>query len=160
MRAALRPFAHVGWPVADEHGERRIAMTQAAIEEVVTRCHGDPFLLQLAGQHAWEAGDTRVIDVADVRSGWAAARDAAVAHVERRLRRLPDLERSFLEAMAELAPDQRTATEIARALGYERATQVGATAQRLDTVRGILSRGRPYTFRMRVVEAYLGGDWP
>lgn len=160
VRGALRPFAHVGWPVVDERGERRVTMTTAAIDAIVDRCLGDPFLLQLAGQHAWDAGDGQQIDVDDVRAGWEAARPEAVTHVERLLGRLPELERAFLDAMAELEPEERTATTIARALGYERAAQVGATAQRLDTVRGILERGKPYSFRVRAVEAYLQGTWP
>ena len=160
VRGALRPLAHVGWRVPHEGGERRVAMSQAAIEEVVRVCHGDPFLFQLAGQHAWDAGGDSVIEVEHVRRGWARARPEAVTHVERLLERLPDLERAFLDAMAELEPDARTATNIARALGYDRASQVGATAQRLDTVRGILERGKPYSFRVRAVEAYLGGAWP
>lgn len=160
IRGALRPFAHVGWPVPHDGGERRVSMSQAAIEEVVAVCHGDPFLFQLAGQHAWDAGDDGVIEVEDVRRGWTRARAEAVTHVERLLDRLPDLERAFLDAMAELEPTARTATNIARALGYDRAAQIGATAQRLDTVRGILERGKPYSFRIRAVEAYLGGDWP
>lgn len=160
VRGALRPFAHVGWPVTDEHGEHRITMTQGAVDEVVARCHGDPFLFQLAGQHAWDAGEARVIDTVDVRRGWEQARTEATTHVERLLSRLPETERAFLEAMADLAPAERTATTIARALGYERASQVGAIAQRLDTVRGILERGKPYAFRTRAVEAYLGGEWP
>ena len=160
VRGALRPFAHVGWPVVDEHGEHRVTMTQAAVDAVVALCHGDPFLFQLAGQHAWDAGEAGVIEAQDVRAGWEAARPEVVTHVERLLDRLPDLERSFLEAMAQLDPGDRTATSIARALGYERASQVGATARRLDTVRGILARGKPYAFRVRAVEAYLGGDWP
>lgn len=160
VRGALRPFVHVGWPVVDEGGEHRVTMTQQAVEAVVQRCHGDPFLFQLAGQHAWDAGDGAVIDDDDVRAGWQRARGEAVTHVERLLGRLPELERALLETMAAMPPEDRTATAIARALGYERASQIGPTAQRLDTVRGILARGKPYSFRVRAVEAYLGGDWP
>lgn len=160
VRGALRPFAHVGWPVLDEDGEHRVTMTPGAIEAIVARCLGDPFLFQLAGQHAWDAGEGAVIAEGDVVAGWEQARPEAVTHVERLLARLPDLERSFLDAMAGLDPDERTATSIARALGYDRASQVGPIAQRLDTVRGILERGRPYSFRVRAVEAHLGGTWP
>lgn len=34
------------------------------------------------------------------------------------------------------------------------------TAQRLDTVRGIIDRAKPDSFRHRAVEAYLTSDWP
>lgn len=160
VRGALRPFAHVGWPVSAGGEEGRVTMTPAAIDAVVELCHGDPFLLQLVGQHAWDAGEAPVIDVDDVRAGWRSARAEAITHVERLLARLPELERAMLEAMARLAPEERTATTIARALGYERASQIGPTAQRLDTVRGILSRGKPYSFRIGAVEAYLTDQWP
>ncbi|PZF56724.1 hypothetical protein DEJ23_09190 [Curtobacterium sp. MCSS17_008] len=33
-------------------------------------------------------------------------------------------------------------------------------SQRLDTVRGIIDRGKSYSFRNRAVEAYLSTDWP
>ncbi len=62
-------------------------------------------------------------------------------HVERQLERLPDLERRLVEAMAALPDEERTATSIARSIGYDQASQIGPTAQRLDTVRGIISRG-------------------
>jgi len=45
-------------------------------------------------------------------------------------------------------------------MGLPSATQVGPFSQRLDTVRGIIVRGKPYTFRNRAVEAYLSTDWP
>ena len=55
---------------------------------------------------------------------------------------------------------ERTAVNIARAMGLTEAAQVGPTAQRLDTIRGIVERGRPYRFRHRAVEAYLTSNWP
>ena len=42
----------------------------------------------------------------------------------------------------------------------EGTTDAGPTSQRLDSVRGIIERGKPYTFRHRAVEAYLASDWP
>lgn len=160
VRGALRPFVHVGWPVLGPDGETSVSMTQAAAEEVVGLCHGDPFLFQLAGQQAWDAGDGPVIDVGDVRTGWRAARSEATSHVERLLARLPELERRLLDTMVGLEPEQRTATTIAKAMGYDHAAQIGAAAQRLDTVRGILERGKPYSFRVGAVEAYLAETWP
>lgn len=102
-----------------------------------------------------------VITGDDVRSGWSTVVRQARTHVERLLARLPDLERAFIEAMAGLDDDDdRTLTRIAHELGYDRATQLGPTAQRLDTVRGIIDRGRRYSFRVRTVEAYLQDGWP
>ena len=41
-------------------------------------------------------------------------------------------EREFIEAMAELAPEERSLTNIARKMGHAKATDAGPTAQRLD----------------------------
>ena len=87
-------------------------------------------------------------------------RREAEAHVERILTRLPDRERTFLEEMAALAPEERTLAAIAKRMGLERGSAVGTTSQRLDATRGIIRRGPRYTFRRRAVEAYLTTDWP
>ena len=74
--------------------------------------------------------------------------------------RLPARESQFIEAMAGLAPEERTLTNIARTMGHGKATDAGPTAQRLDRTRGIIRRGRPYRFQHRAVEAYLTATWP
>ena len=84
----------------------------------------------------------------------------AEAHVQRILDRLPAREREFIEAMAELAPEERSLTNIARKMGHAKATDAGPTAQRLDLNRRIIQRGRPYHFQHRAVEAYLTSNWP
>lgn len=157
---ALHPFVRDGWPVLTDDGPTRVWLDEAGADALVATCHGDPFLFQLAGQHAWDAGTGEVVEAGDVFRGWTRARPEARRHVERLLERLPDLERSFVEAMAALDPESRTLTNIARELGYEQASQIGPTSQRLDTVRGIVDRGPRYTFRARTVEAYLTGGWP
>ncbi|MDH6238225.1 hypothetical protein [Cryobacterium sp. CG_9.6] len=45
-------------------------------------------------------------------------------------------------------------------MGFAKTTDAGPTSQRLDSVRGIIERGKPYSFRHRAVEAYLTSDWP
>jgi len=158
---ALRPFVAEGWEVGDGRGGvTRVRMTPEAADTIVTLCCGEPFLFQLAGERAWYAGRGDVITLDDVIAGWRSARGEAAAHVERILDRLPPRERQFVEAMAALPPQERTLTTIARSLGLAEATQAGPTAQRLDTVRGIVGRGRPYTFRRRAVEASLTSSWP
>lgn len=160
LQAALLPFVRRGWPVLGSDGPATVTMTPAAADAIVGACRGDPFLFQLAGQQAWDAGDGARIEVHDVERGWQRARPEARQHVERLLVRLPPNERAMVEVMASLQPEERTATRIAREMGYDKASQVAPTAQRLDTVRGIIRRGAPYGFRARTVEAYLGGDWP
>ena len=161
LRLALQPFVTPGWPVAGENGAMgRVRMEPEAADAVVELCRGEPFLFQLAGERAWYAGTGGLITADEVFAGWSAARSEAAAHVERILERLPGRERQMVEAMAKMDPDDRTATQIARKMGFEKATQAGPTAQRLDTIRGIINRGRAYSFRHRAVEAYLTSNWP
>lgn len=115
---------------------------------------------QLAGEQAWYAGKGATITADEVRTGWRGAKREATAHVERILQRLPARERQFLQAMAELPAAERTLTRIADEMGFAKVTDAGPTSQRLDTVRGIIDRGRRYTFRHRAVGAYLTSDWP
>jgi hypothetical protein len=158
---ALQEFVLTGWAVPDERGGTAwIRMEPEAAERIADVCRGEPFLFQLAGEQAWYAGDSPVITEAEVRAGWRGAQREATAHVERILERLPSRERQFLQAMAELPAAERTLTRIAEAMGLSKTTDAGPTSQRLDTVRGIIDRGRPYTFRHRAVEAYLTSDWP
>jgi hypothetical protein len=158
LTAALAPFI-AGWEIADgQGGILRVTMTRDAIGRLVSRSLGDPFLFQLIGQAAWDADPaSSAITATDVERGWRQVTREARSHVERQLDRLPDKERQLLEAMANIDPSGRTATAIARELGYSSATQIGTAAQRLDSIRGLIVRGKPYHFRVRTVEAYLTG---
>lgn len=161
LAEALQEFVLEGWEVPDDlGGVARIRMEPDAADLIVDVCRGEPFLFQLAGEQAWYAATGATITADQVRRGWRGARREAAAHVERILQRLPARERQFLQTMAELPAADRTLTRIAREMGLARATDAGPTSQRLDTVRGIVERGRPYTFRHRAVEAYLTSDWP
>lgn len=161
LMSALQPFVTEGWPIADDAGGvGRVFMEPAAQRAIVELAHGEPFLFQLAGERAWYAGTDDLITAEHVRTGWRDAAPEAEAHVQRILDRLPPRERHFLEAMAALPPEERTLTNIARSMGYERTTNAGPTAQRLDLTRGIIRRGRPYDFRHRAVDAYLTSEWP
>ncbi len=161
LAQALQPFVIDGWttPAADGSTEL-VHMTPDAVRALIALCCGEPFLFQLAGQRAWNASTSPVITDDDVRSGWQGAEGEASAHVERILNRLPSREREFVEAMAALDPSERTLTTIAERMGLPSAANVGPFSQRLDTVRGIIVRGKPYSFRNRAVEAYLSTDWP
>ena len=161
LTSALQPFVTEGWPIADDAGGvGRVFMEPAAQRAIVELACGEPFLFQLAGERAWYAGTDDLITAEHVRTGWRDAAPEAEAHVQRILDRLPPRERHFLEAMAALPPEERTLTNIARSMGYERTTDAGPTAQRLDLTRGIIRRGRPYDFRHRAVGAYLTSEWP
>jgi hypothetical protein len=161
IRAALQDFVVPGWEVADGSGRtRRIRMDQDAAAAIVDLCRGEPFLFQLAGERAWYAGSGPTITRDEVHAGWRGAEREAAAHVERILERLPPRERAFIEAMAALPTEERTLTRIAKEMGRSRAAEVGTTAQRLDTVRGIIDRGTAYGFRHRAIEAHLTSAWP
>ncbi|WP_315560693.1 hypothetical protein [Actinomyces gerencseriae] len=160
LMSALQPFVIEGWPVADDAGGGRVFMEPAAQRAVVDLARGEPFLFQLAGERAWYAGTGDLITAEHVRSGWREAGPEAEAHVQRILDRLPARESQFIEAMAGLAPEERTLTNIARTMGHGKATDAGPTAQRLDRTRRIIRRGRPYRVQHRAVEAYLTSTWP
>ena len=161
LTAALQTFVTEGWPVATEAGgTERVFLAADAQRAIVERARGEPFLFQLAGERAWYAGTDNLITAEHVKAGWRNAAPEAEAHVQRILDPLPARERQFIEAMAELAPEERSLTNIARKAGYEKATDAGPTAQRLDRTRRIIHRGSPYRFRHRAVEARLTSDWP
>jgi hypothetical protein len=46
------------------------------------------------------------------------------------------------------------------ACGFPAASNTGTFTRRRDRVRGILGRGKPYTFRRRATEAFLTSEWP
>lgn len=161
LTAALQTFVTEGWPVATEAGgAERVFLAADAQRAIVERARGEPFLFQLAGERAWYAGTDNLITAEHVKAGWRNAAPEAEAHVQRILDRLPARERQFIEAMAELAPEDRSLTNIARKAGCEKATDAGPTAQRLDRTRRIIHRGRPYRFQHRAVEARLTSNWP
>lgn len=157
---ALNPFVTEGWEVVDEGGAHRVYMEQGAADEIIRLACGEPFLFQLAGAGAWMAGVDDVITVEDVRRGWAQRHAEAETHVARILDRLPEKERIFLEEMAALPPEERSLARIAHAMGYERGSDVGTIARRLDITRGIIRRGTVYDFRHRAVAAALASCWP
>src|SRR5699024_3992151 len=85
--------------------------------------------------------------------GWDVPSDGGgITHVH--------MEPGAVEVMAELEPEDRTLTRIAAEMGFAKGSDAGVTAQRLDSSRGIIRPGKPYSFRHRAVEAYLPSDWP
>jgi hypothetical protein len=161
LALALQEFVDPGWEVIDLDGSTlRIQMTQAATKTLISLCLGEPFLFQLLGERTWYAGESPLITEEDVKAGWMTMTEEAADHVERILTRLPAREHEFLRAMASLDPQNRTGTEIAKQLGLGDVSKIGTSAQRLDTLRGIINRGKPYTFRHRAIEGYLTSNWP
>ncbi|WP_306233788.1 ATP-binding protein [Agrococcus beijingensis] len=161
LAGALQDFVDPGWEVSDESGGvQLVRFEQDAVSAVIDLCRGEPFLFQLAGQHAWNADTTDTVTREQVARGWRSAQREAVAHVERILGRLPQREREFVEAMARIPAQERRLTRIAAEAGFAKPSDAGTTSRRLDTVRGIIERGTQYTFRHRALEAFLTSDWP
>lgn len=161
LESALQSFVMDGWPVPDgEGGTTRIGMQPDARDAILDLCQGEPFLFQLAGYHAWYAGDSEIITREQVLHGWRTAKREALSHVERILERLPEREEQMIQVMAALPPEERSLKNIAREMGYSNSTQVASFARRLDTTRGLINRGAVYSFRHRALEAHLVRDWP
>lgn len=158
IRTALAPFTSDGWPVLGEEGPGVVTVTADALQVLVESVLGDPFLLQLVGKAAWNAGTSPVIDRDDVRAGVAEVATEMRHHGERALERLPRTERELLEALVRLAPSERTLTNAGRELGKS-SEQLGSASKRLE-LRSIIQRGRPITITSRTTEALLRSDWP
>ena len=161
IRTALLPFTTDGWPLLGDDGPVGVHLEPEAVPTVVELCLGDPFLFQLAGEAAWNAGTGLVVTADEVRRGWAGARREVERYVRSRLDGLTDLQLAYLEAAAGLEPERRTTAEVARALGREGSSGLGSTAAALDGERGLIRRetGR-IRFRSAAVEAHLSGSWP
>lgn len=162
MEMALQSFVLEGWPVPDEQGGMaRIGMEPGARDAILDLCQGEPFLFQLAGYHAWYAGDSETVSRQDVVRGWKKAEREALDHVERILERLPETESLMIQALARLAPDERTLDNIAAEMGYSDIYRLRKAAKRLDATHVLIKRSRTlYSFYHRAIEAHLTRDWP
>jgi len=135
VRAALALAFHDGFEVLTDDGRAAVGLESAARKELVDRCLGDPFLFQLAGAAAWDAGPGSVITVEDVRAGWARARREIDGHVRARLSGLTELQLDVLSAAARLADEGPDGTAIARATGRRTSSDIGSTLQGLVAKR-------------------------
>lgn len=155
LRLALQPFLTEGWPVTGDDGPAAVRMEPGAVDVLVAASHGSPFLFQLVGEAAWNAGTGDTITTDEARRGVAASRREMTAHFRLRLAGLTDLQRRYLIAAARLDDDERTSGHVAEALGTTSAA-VGSTAQALDERHRIIRRqsGR-ITFRSPGLSEYL-----
>ncbi len=161
LREALRPFTTDGWPILGEAGEIRVVMEVDAVDLLVDLPVGDPFLFQLAGEAAWNAGTGPVITAEEARRGWQTARREVLRYAESRLRGLSDLQLEVLRAAAAQPVQDRTASDVARAIGRRSSAEIASTTRALDVDHRLIRRraGR-IDFRSPAVEAYLAGGWP
>jgi hypothetical protein len=161
LQAALSPFAGDGWTVLSDDGPATILMEPGCVQLIVDRCVGDPFLFQLAGEAAWNAGTGSIITAEEASRGWQAARREVERYVEARLDDVTPLQLEFLRAAAALDDESRTGAAVARALGRASSAELASTVRSLDVEHAIIRRtGGSIRFRSRAVQAYLRGDWP
>lgn len=135
VRAALTFAFEDGLRVLTDDGPALVALETAAREDLVQRCLGDPFLFQLAGAAAWDAGTGPVITVDEVRSGWARVRREVDGHVRARLSGLTERQLDVLGAAARLADRTPDGTAIAREIGRRASSDIGSTLQGLVAKR-------------------------
>lgn len=139
LELALRPFTTAGWPILGESGPERVRMQPEGARALIDASHGSPFLFQLVGEAAWNAGPGELITAAEARAGIAAARRETVAHFRLRLQGLTDLQQAFLRAAAQLDDHERTAGAVASLMGSTSAT-LASTARQLDERHRLIRR--------------------
>lgn len=135
VRAALAFAFGDGFEVLTDEGPAQVGLEVAAREELVSVCLGDPFLFQLAGAAAWDAGGGAVITQDEVRSGWSRVRREVEGHVRGRLAGVTELQREVLAAAARLADQAPDGTAIAKAIGRRASSDIGSTLQALVAKR-------------------------
>ena len=139
LASAVQPFVIEGWPVADDLGGiSRIRMdaeasrrSQRSTEASRSRCSW-PVSKPGTPEPATSSRDRR---------SWPAGKPPA-------------------PRLSPTSNGSLSGSPSAKEMSYEKATDAGPTSQRLHSVRGIIERGKPYTFRHRAVEAYRTSDWP
>ena len=161
LREALSPFTGEGWRVLTDDGTARVVMEGHAVDDLIARSLGDPFLFQLAGEGAWNAGTGEVITREESDRGWHSVRREVERYVRSRLDGLTDLQMSVLTAAAGLDENHRTGAAVAAAVGRSSSAQIASTTRSLDVEHHLIRRqaGR-IAFRSPAVEAHLAGGWP
>lgn len=158
LRAALAVFTRGGWDT-DGTREGHVTMSGDAVDRIVHLAGNDPFLFQLVGQAAWDAGTERTISLDHVVAGWEVVSPEAERHVRRLSADMSPREQQFIARAAELSPEHRSLTDIARSLGGT-ASSWADVAANLDLTHGILARERPYRLLHGALERLLRNEWP
>jgi hypothetical protein len=158
LHLALRPFLTEGWEVLGPDGPVRIRMDAEVPGALAAAAHGSPFLFQLVGEAAWNAGGGTTITLAEAQRGVASTARETAAHFALRLAPLTDRQRAYLLAAASLSDVERTAGRVAALLGAT-SEQLASTAQSLDDRHRLIRRsaGR-ITFRSPGLAAHLAAS--
>ncbi|MGB8815082.1 MAG: ATP-binding protein [Paracoccaceae bacterium] len=141
----------------EEEGE---TITDAALDQIVTRTQGYPYYLQEWGYQAWNAADASPISLDDVATANVAAlRRLDDGFFKVRFERLTPKERDYVVAMAKLGKGPYRSADVAELLGVE--------VQSLGPRRaGIIAKGMIYSpahgdiaFTVPLFEDYLARHW-
>lgn len=139
-----------------------VAFDKAALDLLVARSEGYPYLVQLHGRFAWEAaGGSDRIELAHAEAAVEVAGRQLVDSVFRgRWSRLTPAERRYVVAMASLGDGSVRTADVAKALGG-RMTDV-ATQRAAVISKGVaMSRERgTLEFTMPGLAAFIRGDGP
>ncbi len=155
VREALAPFATDGWPVLTTGGPAAVHLEPAALDLLVERTLGSPYLFQLVGDAAWNAGSGRLVTQSEVERGHLATRREIRAYASLRLADLTERQIAYLRAAASLPAEERKAGAVAAAMG-EASEALAPTARALDERHGVIRRtGGRVVIRSAALEALL-----
>lgn len=115
-------------PAAREH----VQFDDAALDEVIRFTEGFPYFLQVFGDHLWRHASGNPVRAADVISAAPLVRQS----LDRgffvfRTERLPEAQRRYLRAMAEIGTTEVASRDVAQELGLNSSAQAGKTRDAL-----------------------------
>ncbi|WP_143028704.1 hypothetical protein [Quadrisphaera sp. DSM 44207] len=120
-----------------------VEMLSSALDEAVRFTDGHPFFLQVFGDHLWRTSEASPITLEDAIRVGPLVRDwLDRGFFTFRTDRLPDAQRRYLRAMAQLGPGEHSSGDIAAVLGLKSSAPVGQTRDAL------IRRGLVYSPRL------------
>lgn len=142
-----------------------VAITEDALDRIVTETSGYPYFVQEWGKHTWDVAELSPITIEDV----LAASHSAIAALDEsffrvRFDRLTPLEKRYLRAMAELGPGPHRSGDIAEVM-QRVVTSVGPTRAQLIAKGMIYSPSHGDTaFTVPLFDEFMrrimpGDDW-
>lgn len=132
-----------------------------AIERVAGLTEGYPFFLQEYGRQIWKLGEGETIDITDVRAAEPLVLEYLdVNFFSQRIGKLPDLERRYMAAIADLGDGPQLSRGVAALLGRD-AKELSSIRARLIESALIYSPGRgTVDFTVPLCADYLRRTYP
>lgn len=132
-----------------------VGIDDAAAHLLAERSHGEPFLLQLAGEAAWLAdGATDAITVDHVGHGLSVTHEERLRFARQLLEDIPPAELAVLDAVLALPSEQRRPSTVAESMG-RRASQIGAALSRLSARAVLMSVDGQLVVTSTLLPSYL-----